>query len=405
MSNYNNPIDAVQQVNYNVSTFKSGFYRQLVESRKKLLIALSGLTIAVIATQGLLLHLLKDDLIQYRPPATSLLYFAYCFMAITLQDELRKRAEFDIGWRNIQQVGVEAYEDLIQQQAHRSYIPYDHHLNPMEFYEQNRAMDVPPADFTHPPEPLSLPSEVKYAEPPILQKSDLSDKLATATLPTMLVGSTGTGKTTLLMNVIGQLVAEHKKVIVFDCKPKPGSYDKFGDAITYIPFKHYRETPMFVQKLQQVSDEIMEGSRDESSEPIHVIIDEINNGITKADLYTKESNDTKSKYPDRLSMYSQLIISQGRQLNVPSIATTHDPTGAALGISAQMRNNYRFAILASPVSQENVETILSNTVKLITDDDKREALKKEYQGRKAQGQFKDKYFALSNVGGDWRFTN
>lgn len=400
---YNNPIHAVRQVLANANTFKGTYYDNLKKVRKNLLITYSIMTILIFGTAGVLQHLLVEDYwIRYRPFALTFLYWTYTAILLATQDWLRFRNEFFVGWVNMQRISIESAEDLIQRQAERGYYPYNpsDHPEPDMTAEQRKALvEDERRELAPALEPLQLP-EGTYEDPPVLNKTIVSTGMVNTKFSTLLVGATGTGKTTLLMNVVGEAVSLKRKVIVFDCKPKPGSFDKFNGHITYHKLDRPEDTAAFVAALKAVYEEMT--TRTEADEPMHVIIDEINNGLSKAKLQMKTEGSKAPRYSDLISSYTELIISQARASNMPTVYTTHDCTAEALGISAQMRSNFLIVILASPTHRDNISVALSGQVKVISNEEERQRLKEEYS--KIQDQLEGEYFSLSNVGGRWRFV-
>ena len=401
MHNYNNPLHAVQQFRHHTHLFKLQMLSTWQNSRCKVIGSLVALSLAIPGTQALVRRTIPAEG-ALRPAIQTILYGLLTSGAGALTYVLYERKQGEIGWKNLLRTEVESLSDAIEAQSERKFIPFSNSAETLVVREQ---VNDEPQQLTSVQEPITIPvqeGEEPYQAPPVLNRTDLSHSLAQTKLPAMVVGSTGTGKTYLLMNVAGELIEQEQEVWVFDGKPKKDSFDKFGNRIHYVPLAQIEDVPNFVAKLKEVCNIMQNAERDESSPRITVMLDEINNAITKAELYVLESG-SKKKEPSLIDSYSKLLLSQGRQKNVIPIGTSHEANANIIGGSTGMRSNYRFAILGSPMGTENIEHILNGVIKLIPDDNERESLKTQYRMRKDD--LSTKYYALSNVQGTWRFMS
>ena len=401
MHNYNNPLHAVQQFRHHTHLFKLQMLSTWQNSRCKVIGSLVALSLAIPGTQALVRRTIPAEG-ALRPAIQTILYGLLTSGAGALTYVLYERKQGEIGWKNLLRTEVESLSDAIEAQSERKFIPFSNSAETLVVREQ---VNDEPQQLTSVQEPITIPvqeGEEPYQAPPVLNRTDLSHSLAQTKLPAMVVGSTGTGKTYLLMNVACELIEQEQEVWVFDGKPKKDSFDKFGNRIHYVPLAQIEDVPNFVAKLKEVCNIMQNAERDESSPRITVMLDEINNAITKAELYVLESG-SKKKEPSLIDSYSKLLLSQGRQKNVIPIGTSHEANANIIGGSTGMRSNYRFAILGSPMGTENIEHILNGVIKLIPDDNERESLKTQYRMRKDD--LSTKYYALSNVQGTWRFMS
>lgn len=401
MHNYNNPLHAVQQFRYHTHLFKLQMLSTWQNSRWKVIGSLVALSLAIPGTQALVRRTIPAEG-ALRPAIQTILYGLFTSGAGALTYVLYERKQGDIGWKNLLRTEVESLSDAIEAQSERKFIPFSNSAETIVVREQ---VNDEPQQLTTVQEPIVIPvkeGEEPYQAPPVLNRTDLSRSISETKLPVMIIGSTGTGKTYLLMNVVGELIEREQEVWVFDGKPKKGSFDKFGNRIHYVPLAQTEDVPNFVAKLKEVCNIMQDAERDESSPRITVMLDEINNAITKAELYVLESG-SKKKEPSLIDSYSKLLLSQGRQKNVIPIGTSHEANASTIGGSTGMRTNYRFAILGSPMGTENIEHILNGVIKLIPFDNEREQLKVKY--RMIKEGLSDEYYALSNTLGSWRFMS
>lgn len=415
MHNYNDPVIAASQIEERLLRYKDMFFRNLTDVRHRVIRRLTYITVGALAVQGLLLSLPLErypKLLPLRPIAQTASYGYMTWLLLRLEDNLRNRRENDTGFVNLQRTGVEALEDLVERNAERGYFPYANSSGTEEGGDttslkaelqelRNMLFELQSVRAKEEVRPIELPKDAEYMAPPVLKTTELALSMRDSKLPIMLVGSTGSGKTYALMNAVGSFLEQGIRVIVFDCKPTAGTFEKFGDLIEYHPFGHYSNAPEFVSQLKKVTDELLGDERNETFPKVVVIIDELNNGVTKAEIFQKESGNTKDKPQERIVLYSKLLLSQGRQKNVITIASTHDASGDALGLTSAMRANLRFAVLGSPTAYENIEIILAGTIKLITSDDERARLRDEYKMRRSD--LSTRFYSLSNLKGAWKF--
>lgn len=401
MHDYNNPQHAAQQVLFHLYLFKEKMLSQRARTVYKLVGVLTALSIAIPGTQALVRRTVAAEG-SIRPILQTILYALATGGTLAITPLIQDRKQAEIGWKNLQKSELESYEDIVTNQAERKFYPFANDRDVMVLRELN---SQPKEELTSVQEPIVLPEKddaPPYQAPPVLEKTDLSSSIANTTLPVMVIGSTGTGKTTLLMNVVGQILERGEEVWVFDGKPKRGSFDKFGSRINYIPLGQVDEVPHFVAKLKECTNIMQDPERDENSPRIWIILDEINNAITKAEVYMVESG-SKGKEDKLIGMYNNLLLSQGRQKNVPTIGTSHEANASTIGGSTGMRTNYRFAILGSPKGTENIEHILAGMIKLIPSENERTLLRTRYEAMKPD--LVQRYYALSNTTGEWRFMS
>lgn len=230
----------------------------------------------------------------------------------------------------------------------------------------------------------------------------VSQGVVSSDIPTLVVGNTGGGKTTMLFTIICEALNLGYRAVVFDGKPMSPDdnvYLGFGDKITYVPFKTPSDTPHFVNEFNKIADE-MQGDEPSTVKTL-VIVDEINNAITKAELFVNETN-SKGKENQRIKLLNALILTQGRQRGYITVGTTHDPAVSSLGMSSNMRSNFKFILLGSPKHRDVIENILNAVVELIPDEQRRKQLFSQYR-ENGYSTF-DGFYVLSNViGGNWDF--
>jgi len=386
---FNHPVIGSDQTMDRANLYRDAYYRIHRFWRERVDLSLGVLFAATFAVGLTGKAVFKGENANYRPYFETFAYTSIAVGAMSLTDAIRFAREGEIGCNVATEIRINASEDLIQQQSERKFHPYG---SPQG---QNTVTEIQ--------------GEQLPPEPPI---EDLGDTASKSKLPILLVGSTGSGKTTMLEAILYGISKSfpEAKVTFFDGKPT-GGRGLLGIKQTpnYISVALPNEIPAFYAQISRYGDRLMDANRGADSGKSFVIVDELNNAIRKARSYMlaekqKETKDQdKMNYVEALQIANDIVISQGREKNCIGIATTHEATTQALGQGSGMRSNNRFVILGSKDSFDNIESILGGTgAKLIVNPDTIARLKQQYNHHKAllfQG-----FFALTNVGGDWRLV-
>lgn len=314
--------------------------------------------------------------------ASTMLYFS-----VTSYRPLRDRRVAEIGWEAQSSALVNGQEFLTRQ-----------------------VLEHPPREVYRMPE-TDVAAEAGVPEP---QVENVAQTVARSKLPVLVIGGTGVGKTSFLERVIYEAHKEfpQARIIFFDGKPvdnRPMLGIKTQRGRLYYSVAHYSEIPKFYEDMDKIGSQMADARRSQKSQKMFAIVDELNNAITKAKKYRLHEASKPQKerdsfnYEQGLKIGNDLIISQGREKNCVGIATTHSATVEAMGQDMAMRSNQGFVVLAAPESFDNLEIILSGVgAKLIQNPRTLERLNQQYEAHKnllLQG-----YFALTNVGGDWRLV-
>jgi hypothetical protein len=364
------------------------------EVRRELIKRLAILGVATFAIPIATKNLTPNELVRFRPMigvgSSSMIALA----SFGLKGLLTYRNYGQRGLEVALEIGIESVaENLVQQPAQANYTPHNSH---------NQQREQP------------IASVEEDTTPPMPVIENVAETVIHSNLPVLVIGESGSGKTTVIDRILyeGNRNYPDAENIVFDGKPTDdrrmlGIKSKPG---AYYSVEQVEDVPRFSDAMEAVSRKMSDSKRSPKSRRIIVIVDELNNGIEKAEKFAllervkpAQERDV-TPYAKLMQSNNRLIISQGREKACLGIATTHDAGEDAIGTSASMRSNYGFLVLGADTGYDNIERIISGTgSRLITNPNTLAELKAQYYHWRDEIHA-HKRFAILNIGGKWRLV-